>query len=246
MTKNKVISSGHAKDVRGASGILDEVNEARKVVERVAEITRSLGHGVYTFHDDTSKTQRTNLNTIVKFHNSKTRELDVSIHFNALKKTDEPMGTEVLYYSESGKVEAQKVVDAIAKVSGLKNRGVKYRDNLFFLKNTEKPAILIEVCFVDSKADAEIYHDKFEEICIAIAEAITGEKYVKPEPKQKAPVKPEAKEKKYESLVDYLIDHDYPYDFVSRRKLAALHGIDNYNGSGTQNTDLLECLQRKH
>ena len=45
-----VISSGHGHFVRGASGYLDEVTEARRVVERVAESLRELGIEVETFH----------------------------------------------------------------------------------------------------------------------------------------------------------------------------------------------------
>ena len=65
-----VISSGHGKYVRGASGILDEVDEARKVVERLADELGSRGVEVTTFHDDTSHSQDENLHTIVAFHNA--------------------------------------------------------------------------------------------------------------------------------------------------------------------------------
>ena len=37
---------------------------------------------------------------------------------------------------------------------------------------TLKTAILVEVCFVDSKADAELYRKHFDKICKAIADAI--------------------------------------------------------------------------
>ena len=40
---NIIISSGHGLKVRGASGILDEVDEARKVVETVA-VGHARGH----------------------------------------------------------------------------------------------------------------------------------------------------------------------------------------------------------
>ena len=63
---------------------------------------------------------------------------------------------------------------AIADTSGLKNRGAKLRNDLTFLNGTKKPAILLEVCFVDSAADAAIYLAKFDEICRTIAEAISG------------------------------------------------------------------------
>jgi N-acetylmuramoyl-L-alanine amidase len=170
---NIVISSGHGSIVRGASGYLDEVDEARRVVNRVAELLKGAGCGVYVFHDDVSDDQNENLNRIVDFHNSKNRELDVSVHFNAYQTTDKPMGSECLYVSQESL--ADKVVDEICAASGLTNRGPKKRDDLFFLNNTEEPAILIEVCFVDSKADEGIYEANFEKICKAINFALTGQ-----------------------------------------------------------------------
>jgi len=166
-----VISSGHGKYVSGAVGILNEVNEARRVVEKVAEFLSARGVDVTTFHDDASKDQNTNLNTIVNFHNKQERELDVSVHFNAYQTTDKPMGTECLYLTQPELASA--MADAIAE-NGFVDRGGKKRTDLFFLNSTDAPAILIEVCFVDSKADAEIYNREFENICEAIAEVLGG------------------------------------------------------------------------
>ncbi len=100
-----VMSSGHGLKVRGAAGPapwgLDEVNEARKVVEQVAPVLRGMGVEVVTFHDDVSTSQSENLNRIVAFHNGRTRDLDVSIHFNSNQNTTtEPMGIEVLYVTQ--------------------------------------------------------------------------------------------------------------------------------------------------
>jgi hypothetical protein len=167
-----IISSGHSKHVRGASGVLDEVNEARKVVEHLADELISRGIEVGVFHDNTSQTQSENLHTIVDHHNSQKRDLDVSVHFNAYVETAKPMGTECLYVSQA--TLAGKVANAIASC-GFVNRGPKKRTDLFFLNNTAMPAILIETCFVDSVADAELYHQTFHEICTAIADALAGE-----------------------------------------------------------------------
>lgn len=162
-----VISSGHGKLVRGASGYLDEVNEARRVVNRVGEI---LGARAIVFHDDVSTSQSENLNRIVNFHNSKTRDLDVSVHFNAYETTDKAMGCECLYVSQAAL--AQDVADGISGAATLTNRGAKKRTDLFFLNNTNEPAILAEVCFVDSKTDADLYKRHFDSICKAISKAI--------------------------------------------------------------------------
>ena len=56
--------------------ILDEVDEARKVVEEVAGLLEARGVDVKVFHDDTSHSQNENLNTIVNYHNAQTRDLD--------------------------------------------------------------------------------------------------------------------------------------------------------------------------
>jgi N-acetylmuramoyl-L-alanine amidase len=184
---NIIISSGHGKYIRGASGYLDEVDEARRVVDKIAEYLRSVSIGVEVFHDNTSTSQDQNLATIVNYHNAQTRDLDVSVHFNAYQTTNNPMGTEVLYVTQSSL--ASEVSKAIADVTGLPNRGGKYRSDLYFLNNTEEPAILIETCFVDSSADATKYEEKFNEICEIIAEVISGREIGEPptEPEEPAP-----------------------------------------------------------
>ena len=174
-----VISSGHGKYIRGASGVLDEVDEARKVVEQVAKELRARDVDVDTFHDDTSHDQNTNLNTIVNYHNAQNRDLDVSVHFNAYVETTKPMGVECLYVTQQSL--AGQVAGAIASC-GFINRGPKKRTDLFFLNNTEMPAILIETCFVDSTADADIYHREFNDVCDAIADVLGGKEGVTPEP----------------------------------------------------------------
>lgn len=165
-----VISSGHGKYVRGASGYIDEVDQARLVVDRVAELWRENDVGVDTFHDNTSTSQNQNLSTIVNYHNSRSRDLDVSVHFNAYQTTSKPMGVEVLYVTQS--TLASNLSSALASTLGLPNRGGKYRSDLYFLNNTNKPAILIETCFVDSSADTNSYLAKFEDVCRTIAEVV--------------------------------------------------------------------------
>jgi hypothetical protein len=174
-----VISSGHSLKVRGAAGPepwgLDEVDEARRVVTDVADWLKLHGHDVTVFHDDTSTTQDQNLKTIVNFHNAQgPHDLDVSVHFNAYTPTEGGRGTECLYVTQLDL--ATGVAAAIAAESGLINRGPKKRSDLYFLNKTNEPSILIEVCFVDAKADVEAYDKYFTEICEAIASAIAPTK----------------------------------------------------------------------
>lgn len=168
-----VISSGHGLKIRGASGVIDEVDEARQVVPLVAEYLRSKGCRVYEFHDNTSTTQDQNLKTIVDFHNSHQPDLNVSVHFNAYEDTDGPMGTECLYLTQPDL--AARVSEAVGLAGTLIDRGAKQRTNLYFLNKTNEPAILIEVCFCDSSWDADLYKSKLDAICEAIADAIIGD-----------------------------------------------------------------------
>jgi N-acetylmuramoyl-L-alanine amidase len=176
-----VMSSGHGKYVRGASGVLDEVDEARRVVEAAAANMRGVGIDVVTFHDDVSQSQSENLQRIVDFHNSQVRDLDISVHFNAYVETTKPMGTEVLYATQEDL--ADRMSEAIAD-TGFVDRGSKYRSDLYFLNETAGPAILIEVCFVDSEADAAAYGQNFDEICASMASVLLDTVVpVLPEPK---------------------------------------------------------------
>lgn len=179
MFDSVTISSGHGKYVAGASCYLNEVEEARKVVNKVAEYMKQVGVKVNTIHDDVSKTKAQNITSgkssyLISKHNATNRELDVSVHFNAASKTDSPRGVEVFYYSDSAL--ATKVSKAIADAAGFKDRGAKSGKHLVFCSSTSKKAILIEVCFVDSAADAELYRKNFDKICRAIAEVLSGKK----------------------------------------------------------------------
>jgi N-acetylmuramoyl-L-alanine amidase len=167
---------------------LDEVDEARKVVNKVAEFWRTAGVGVVTFHDDVSRSQSENLNRIVAYHNSQSRDRDVSVHFNAYSNTSKPMGVEVLYVTQQ--TLAADTSRAIAEAGAFINRGAKYRNNLAFLNGTAKPAILIEVCFCDSTADSNLYRQHFDSICRRIAEVVGGITIGEPEEPPIEPIEP--------------------------------------------------------
>jgi hypothetical protein len=124
------------------------------------------------FHDDTSKSVSANLSAIVGWHNRQNRERDVSIHFNMFKKQSGPVGTECLHRSQA--TLAANISKAMATGGGFINRGAKQRGNLRFLNQVTKPACLLEVCFVDSTADANLYRQNFEKLCRSIAASVAG------------------------------------------------------------------------
>lgn len=175
------ISSGHGSRVSGAVGILNEVAEARRVTDRVAEILRERGAGCHVFHDDASTTVTQNINAITGWHRGQDADVDVSVHFNAFADPS-AHGTEVLYRAPADEALASRVAAAMASAGGLRLRapqggatmpGAQRRNNLGFLNAlTARPAILLEVCFVTSQRDADLYNANFEAICAAIAGAL--------------------------------------------------------------------------
>ena len=178
------VHAGHNPDGKkacGAVGLIKESTEARKVKNLVIKYLKAQGHTVYdcTVNDGTSASNV--LTKIVSKCNAHKVDLDVSIHFNSgasdKKGNDKTTGTEVLIYSQTSKAkdEATRICKEIAKL-GFKNRGVKIRDELFVLRKTNSPALLIECCFVDDKDDVELYNA--DKMAKAIVKGITGKEVV--------------------------------------------------------------------
>jgi N-acetylmuramoyl-L-alanine amidase len=145
------VHGGHSLKCRGASGLLDEVNEDRKVKNKVIELLRANGHTVYDCTDDNGKDQNSNLKAIVNKCNKHKVDLDVSIHLNDGGGT----GTEVYVYSDNSKAkdEATRIAEKISNTLGIRNRGVKTSTKLYVLRKTKSPSLLIECCFVDNATD---------------------------------------------------------------------------------------------
>lgn len=164
------VHGGHNRIVPGASGLLDEVTEDRAITAKVIAKLKALGHTVYDCTDDSGRTQGQNLANITSKCNAHSADLNVSIHLNS----GGGKGTEVLIYSNQSKAKptAEKICTEIAAL-GYKNRGVKVRSNLYVLKHTKAPALLVECCFVDSATDKSIYDA--DKMASAIVKGITGQ-----------------------------------------------------------------------
>ena len=164
------VHGGHNRIVPGASGLLDEVNEDRAVSALVIAKLQQLGHTVYDCTDDSGRTQAQNLSNIVSKCNAHSADLNVSIHFNA----GGGHGVEVLVYSStsSSNSYASAICEAVSGL-GFRNRGVKVRSDLYVLRKTKAPALLVECCFVDSDTDKDLY--SAESMANAIVKGITGQ-----------------------------------------------------------------------
>lgn len=175
------VHAGHNPDGKiacGAVGLIKESTEARKVKNEVIRLLRKKGHKVYDCTCKNGTSQNDVLKRIVTKCNRHKVDLDVSIHFNAgandRNGNGKTTGAEVLVYSKSSasREAAERVVRAIAAL-GFQNRGVKTRTDLYVLRKTNAPAMLIECCFVDDKDDVKLYDAK--RMAAAIVIGLLGE-----------------------------------------------------------------------
>ena len=149
------INCGHTKSGQpgsGAVGYLNESNETRAVGYKLMDLLRARGHIVIDCTDDMSTSTGANLRRICEMANAQPLDIFLSIHFNA----GGGMGTEIFTYGSDDIAYARRIKSAIYKL-GFKDRGIKDGSNLYVIKNTKYPSALIEVCFVATVNDDELY-----------------------------------------------------------------------------------------
>ena len=184
------VNGGHTPTAPGASGYLDELSCDRAIKDNLISILRSRGHEVTDSTSPDSYGTNADLTYQANQANASGAELAVSIHLNAGGGT----GTEVWYYpgSTTGCNYASAVSAHVANCLGLRDRGPKASDGLYWLRATSMVAILVEVCFVDTWNDKVAYDNVGAwNIANAIANAIVGEPAhpePAPEPEPPAPV----------------------------------------------------------
>lgn len=97
----------------------------------------------------------------------------VSIHRNSYPADNVVSGVESLVYDLSGtKYEMAQNINQQLENVGFVNLGVKARPNLIVLKRTKMPAVLVEVGFINSDVDNQLFDDNFYDIAGAIADGI--------------------------------------------------------------------------
>jgi len=163
-----VIDPGHGGSDSGAVGSgLRESDIVLDVALKAGSKLQKAGVDViFTRNDDKKVTleERTSL------ANAQKADYFVSIHANAGGGT----GVETLIYKEgsvAGNL-AKIIQEYIVNALGLKDRKVKARPDLWVLRKTNMPAVLIELAFIDNPSDAEVLKNSKDEFANAIAAAI--------------------------------------------------------------------------
>lgn len=251
------VHGGHSLKCRGASDLLDEVNEDRKVKNKLIELLRANGDTVYDCTDDYSTTQGANLSSIVSKCNAHNADLDISIHLNRARNDrvgdGKCGGVEVYIYDGSAYEVAYQIAESIANALDIGFHGVpvKYNKELYVLRKTRAKAVLIECCFVDDKDDVDKWDST--KCAMAIASALGCKTNVSRHPSDSSQASsgrlgdetyfPVFKSSSC-SIVDCLKSISVDSSYTYRQRIASRNGVVNYKGTAPQN-DKLVSLGKK-
>lgn len=97
----------------------------------------------------------------------------ISLHRNSSPNPNTYSGVQTLVYADSGipALFSQNINAELEKV-GFANLGTSVRPNLAVLRGTDMPAALVEVGFINTEQDNQLFDLKFPEIAQAIANGI--------------------------------------------------------------------------
>ena len=155
---------------RGAEGFVTEESIINSVGSLVIAKLKALGHTVLEVRPQYANSVSDSLIKRVDLANANNVDLYVSIHANA----GGGRGTEIFTYRGQEVERARNVLNNIAEL-GFINRGIK-SSNLYVINKTEAKAMLIEICFVDTKSDVDLYNSiGAEKVANAIVEGLTGQ-----------------------------------------------------------------------
>lgn len=170
MAHKIVLDAGHGGSDKGAAyGERSEKDDALKLSLAVG--ARLTENGVDVEYTRMTDVYNTPYEKAVMANNAGA-DLFVSIHRNSSKSPD-CEGAEALVFQNTGirSVLAANINKKLESVE-FENLGITERPNLVILKRTEMPAVLVEVGFIDSDKDNELFDSKFDEITAAIADGI--------------------------------------------------------------------------
>lgn len=152
----------------GAVGFINESDETRAVGYSLMRLLTERGHTVVDCTDNNAPTVLENLRRICALANAQRLDMFLSIHFNA----GGGRGCEAYTMGAKDTANAVGIVENVAAL-GFADRGIKDGSSLYVIRNTVSPAVLLEVCFVDTAEDTELYNRLgAERIAAAIADGI--------------------------------------------------------------------------
>ena len=156
---------------RGAVGKIAEETIINAVGSLVISKLKELGHSVVELRPVSATSVSDSLEQRYNKADYYNVDMVVSIHANA----GGGKGTEVFTYKAKEVTQARAVLNNLVAL-GFSNRGIKDGSGLAMVKRPKATAMLIEVCFVDTQLDVDLYNSLgAEKIANAIVNGLTGQ-----------------------------------------------------------------------
>lgn len=179
------IHGGHnpaGKIACGASDLLDESKEDRKITKAIIKYLKKAGATAYDCTVSNGTSQTDVLKKICAKCNKHDVNLDVSVHLNSGRndhKGDKKLGGFEVWATGFSGIKKEVTERAIANMRklGFTPHGDPYKktSGLYYLNHTKAKALLFEICFVDDKDDYLLYKTTgADKIGKSLAEAIVG------------------------------------------------------------------------
>ena len=166
-----IIDPGHGGSDPGATyNGRQEKDDALSIAMTVGELLKNAGYDVvYTRTTDVYNTPFEK----ATIGNEAKGDLFVSFHRNSSPMANMYNGIQTLVYNDSGfKGLLARNINKNLAALGFEDKGIVERPNLVVLKRTKMPAVLLELGFINSDKDNEIFDTKFNEMAQAIADGI--------------------------------------------------------------------------
>lgn len=155
---------------RGAEGFIKEEDIINEVGSLVINKLRALGNEVLTVRPSSASSVGNSLKQRVNASNNFNADLFICIHANA----GGGQGTEVFTYNGKELKQARNILNNLVAL-GFRNRGIK-SESLYVINHTNAESLLLEICFVDTQSDIDLYHSLGDEkIADAIVKGIVGQ-----------------------------------------------------------------------
>lgn len=186
------LDAGHGsnKDLDGSSGDPGACYKTRKESEDVLKVVLAIGKRLTNEYSNVKvgysrkKEIYESVSKKAKDSNAFGADYFFSFHRNAFN--GKAKGYETLYKTHSAYKDAfMKDIAEEMKALGFVHRGDKQRDNLGVLNQTNAPALLMELGFIDNAGDNKIFDKKFDKIVDAYVRVIAKNCGLKKKPQPK-------------------------------------------------------------
>lgn len=210
----------------GAVGYLNEQNCALDIANMVIAKLQALGHSAWNVRPSSASSVSNSLQK--RCDAAASADYLVSIHLNA----GGGKGSEVYAMSTAGYTLAAKVLNELVAL-GFVNRGVKDGSWLYVIKNSIPVAVLIEVCFVDTQTDANLYNQLGADlIANAIVKGLTGQN-------------PDLKQSIMALQYDFNMVRNAGLKITGIVDQPTLKAVNSYYVKKGENNDIVKWIQQK-